>query len=111
MAVYLTKSMLTNMNRVRYTSNFSNDEEGSSSSGGDHWQRFYSEGYVIFKLISNKDESTLLYVPTLETYMPKISRYLYRLGIINIIFVVNIVCCDINSALITPSNYTIMLLR
>ncbi|XP_026324782.1 zinc finger protein 578-like isoform X2 [Hyposmocoma kahamanoa] len=44
MAVYLTKSMLTNLNRVQYPSNFSNDEEGSSSSGGDQWQRFYSEG-------------------------------------------------------------------
>ncbi|XP_049868943.1 zinc finger protein 714-like [Pectinophora gossypiella] len=43
MAVYLTKSMLSRLNKEKYSSNIFNEDEGSSSSNsysnGDHWQR------------------------------------------------------------------------
>ncbi|XP_026751435.2 zinc finger protein 93-like [Galleria mellonella] len=41
MAVYLTKNMLLKLNRVTYSSNYVNDDEGSSNS--DHWQNLIKD--------------------------------------------------------------------
>lgn len=43
MAVYLTKSMLSKFNKARYPLNCNNEDEASSSSSSDHWQKLMAD--------------------------------------------------------------------